>query len=126
MRRLVAVVLTLAFVTAACGGGGGVVEVDLSDNGSTIRLDQDDRLELSLEGNPTTGFTWLVDHAVMLDQVGPPTQEPSSGLLGSPGITTFVFEPSGPGEGELMLVYRREWEDAAPESTFLIDVIVDA
>jgi inhibitor of cysteine peptidase len=125
MRRLFAVVLVLSFV-AGCGGGGGVVEVDLSDNGSTIRLGENDRLELSLEGNPTTGFTWLVDHAVMLDQIGLPTHEPDSDLIGAPGVTTFVFEPSGSGEGELMLVYRREWEDVAPESTFFIDVIVDA
>lgn len=125
MRRLQTAALALLII-AACGGDGRVVELDLGDSGSTVRLAPEDRIELMLEANPTTGFAWLVDHADGLDQVGSPTHDPESDLAGAPGLTTFVFEPTGPGEGELMLVYRRQWEDVAPEATFTIDVVVGA
>ena len=125
MKRLLTASLVL-LVIAACGGDGRVIELDLGDSGSTIRLGSEDRIELVLQANPTTGFTWLVDHADGLEQVGAATHDPESDLVGAPGLTTFVFEPAGPGEGELMLVYRRQWEDVAPEATFVVDFVVGA
>jgi inhibitor of cysteine peptidase len=97
------------------------------DAGSTVELRVGDTMEVVLDGNPTTGFSWetaAVDASV-LKQLGEPGFEPATALIGSGGKFTFRFEAVASGQTLLKLVYHRPWEkDVPPEKTFEVNVTV--
>lgn len=98
----------------------------LSDDGSSVTIDLGDVLVISLEGNPTTGYTWEpqdLDETV-LTLSGEPVYEPASDALGASGTLTFTFEPVAAGEVDLTLVYHRPWESVPPLDTFGVTVTV--
>ena len=111
---------------ASCGDDE-VVKVSDQDDGATVNVDEGNIIELSLESNPTTGFSWAVttiDESVLM-QTGDPTFESESDGLGSGGIETFQFETVRPGSTTLELAYRRSFEqDVEPAKTFKITLNV--
>ena len=111
---------------AACGSGSEV-KLDEGDDGSQVELTGGQTLEISLEGNPTTGYTWEtaeVDQNV-LRQVGEPQFEADSDAVGSGGEQTLRFETVTSGSTTLKLVYVRPWEEGIPpQETFSVQVIV--
>jgi inhibitor of cysteine peptidase len=103
------------------------VKLDAGDNGSQVELKSDQTLVISLEGNPTTGYTWEVaelDEGV-LKQVGETEFEAESDAVGSGGVQTLRFETVNSGQTDLELVYHRSWEeDEQPADTFSVQVVV--
>jgi inhibitor of cysteine peptidase len=101
--------------------------VNEADAGSTVELRVGDTMEVVLDGNPTTGFSWetaAVDASV-LKQLGDPGFQPDTSLLGSGGKFTFRFEAVGSGQTLVRLIYHRPWEkNVPPEKTFEVTVIV--
>jgi inhibitor of cysteine peptidase len=127
VRRLTCLAVLLILVVSACGdddGAGGVVVVDAGDAGTQVMVALDGRLDVRLEGNPTTGYDWEVDRPGVLELVDR-HHEPDSDAAGSGGLSTLVFEPTMLGSGDLVLVYHRSWEeDEEPLETFRITVSV--
>jgi inhibitor of cysteine peptidase len=105
-----------------------MVAVSEPDAGSTVRLNAGDRLQVELEGNPSTGYTWEVtarDTAV-LTLVGDQEFVPDSGALGSGGRVVTRFEATGAGQSALQMIYHRSFEtNAAPLKTFELRVVVE-
>jgi inhibitor of cysteine peptidase len=97
------------------------------DTGRSIELRVGDTLEVSLPGNPTTGFEWEVakmDPAILRSR-GEPEFVPSSSALGSGGIQTIRFETVGTGQMKLTLIYHRPFEkDTPPARTFEVTITV--
>ena len=117
-------VALLAILTAC--GGADEVKLDVIDDGDQVELKSDQTLVISLEGNPTTGYTWEVaevDEAV-LKQVGETEFKPDTGDVGSPGMQTLRFETVSSGKTDLELVHHRSWEDEEPLETFSVQVVV--
>lgn len=133
MRRLLfmAVVVVVAGVLlGACGADsspGATRRLTEADAGSSVALRVGDTLEVTLPGNPTTGYQWAVgagDEAI-LQLRGEPEFVASGDALGGGGSVTLRFEAVGAGELQLELVYRRSFEaDAPPEQTFAVSVSV--
>jgi inhibitor of cysteine peptidase len=101
------------------------VEVDDSHNGSSIGLSMGQILVVSLEANPTTGYTWQVENidVSLLNQLGEAQFQPESGAIGAGGTQTFHFRIVAKGETNLGLAYRRPWEQGvAPLKTFILHV----
>lgn len=100
------------------------------DSGSTAQLRVGDTIDVTLAGNPTTGFTWETEavDASVLKQLGEPEYVPDPhpvGVVGSGGKFTFRFEAVASGQTLLRLVYHRPWETGvAPEKTFEVTVVV--
>jgi inhibitor of cysteine peptidase len=97
------------------------------DNSRSIELDSGQKLSISLEGNPTTGYTWEVESpdSGPLEQLGEPEFEASSEAIGAGGRITLHFQATSPGETSLRLVYHRPWEQGVPpEKTFEVKVSV--
>jgi inhibitor of cysteine peptidase len=97
------------------------------DAGSTVNLRAGDTMEVVLEGNPTTGFSWETAalDASVLKQLGEPEFKPDTSLIGAGGKFTFRFEAVAPGQTLLQLVYHRPWEtNVPPEKTFEMTVVV--
>jgi inhibitor of cysteine peptidase len=111
-------------------GGEPVTVLGAEDNGSQVELNTGQVLEVTLESNPTTGYSWEVtevDEAV-LTQIGEVEfqEAPAEGepLVGGGGTETLRFA-SATGETTLTLVYHRPWEkDVEPLETFTVQVVV--
>ena len=98
-----------------------------ADAGRSIGLRVGDKLEVTLPGNPTTGFQWEVGSldTSVLKPIGEPEYKPSSNALGSGGQFTFHFEAVTPGQTTLQLIYHRPFEkDTPPAQTFEVTVTV--
>jgi inhibitor of cysteine peptidase len=121
-----AVIVLLA--AAACGGddGGGDINLTEADSGSTIEAGVGDEITISLEGNPTTGYTWNVLQPRNADVVAFEDRdyEAESDLAGAPGTEELTFEAVAPGEATIELGYFRPWEPDQVERTFTVTVTV--
>ena len=97
----------------ACGDdGGATVELDAGDSLSEVSLDVGDQLDVSLEANPTTGYSWeLGPLPDGLQLVSSEFEEPDGSLVGAPGTQRFVFDAMGPGTGILRFEYVRVFDD---------------
>ncbi len=99
-----------------------------SNNNTTINLTTGRFLVITLEGNPTTGYTWEVEelNEQVLQQVGDIAfvqdyAEP--GLVGVPGKQIATFEVVGAGDATIKMVYHRPWEtEVEPLDTFTLNV----
>eukprot|EP00667_Euglena_gracilis_P025182 EG_transcript_29430 len=87
-----------------------------ADHGTTILAVKGEVLELTLVGNPTTGYQWLPARKLPenseLKDLGSTYKVDEPELCGSPGVYTFKYEVQGP--GTIALEYRRDWEGAVP------------
>ena len=121
----------LLAVSVAAGGCAPAREVKLGADasGKEIELQKGQVLVVSLEGNPTTGYTWEVQEPLdeqVLRQVGEAEFKAASERIGAPGVLTFRFEAVGAGRTTLQLIYHRPWEEksAKPLKTFSVQVVV--
>jgi len=112
---------------SGCGTNG--TQVTDADNGKEITLKPGEILTVTLESNPTTGYSWQVmeiDEAI-LSQDGEPQYKQSpgtEGLTGAGGAETFHFKAVSSGKTRLEFGYMRPWESVQPAETFSIQVIV--
>ena len=121
---------SFVLLTAGCGSAPEPRALGVDDSGATVTLEPQQELVISLEGNPTTGFSWAggdIDEAV-LAPVGEPEYTPTSTgstLVGGGGTYTLRFQAVAAGETMLRLVYARSWESGVdPEGTFSVTVAV--
>ncbi len=103
------------------------MQITQDDEGKDFELQQGDTLDLTLAGNPTTGFRWW------LESGGEPACESVSesfdagaGTVGSSGVYRWVFRAAGPGQGRIKLVYGRRRQDSPPARAFEVSVNVKA
>jgi inhibitor of cysteine peptidase len=128
---LTTISLLLISVTACASGKPKTVKLAEKDTGSTVNLNKGDVLEITLVGNPTTGYSWetqTLDTAV-LQQKGDwefTADNTTPGFTGSPGKFIMRFEAMGAGKTMLKLIYHRSFEpDVPPEEKFDITVVVN-
>ena len=112
---------------SGCGTHG--THVTDANNGQQITIQSDQIVTVTLESNPTTGYSWQVmeiDNAILIQDGDPEYKQESGtkGLVGAGGTETFRFKAVGTGETTLGLGYMRSWESVAPIQTFAIQVIV--
>ncbi len=96
------------------------------DHGRLAELDQDQTLVISLESNPSTGYSWQVEaiNENVLKLVGETEFEQTSPLLGAPEKQILRFRPTGGGQSDLKLAYRRPWEKGVkPIKEYAIQVV---
>jgi len=95
--------------------------------GSQAVLQVGDTLQVNLEGNPSTGYTWSVESldVSVLKLAGEPEFHPASGALGASGTVTYRFEAVGAGQTTLKMIYSRSFEKSVPpQRTFAASVLV--
>ena len=119
------VALTLA---TACSPQQQEVKVTIDDAGREMQLKKGQPLVITLEGNPTTGYSWEVAEPLdeqVLRQAGEPEFKTESEALGAGGVQILRFEAVNAGTITLKLVYHRPWEkDVEPLETYSIQVVV--
>jgi len=125
MFRKIAVLLLVSLLV--CGFSSAILQLTGMDSGKTIKIRLGTVINISLEGNPTTGYIWETASrtAPVLTQVNPPAFKPGSKLIGAGGIITFQFRADKKGNIKLTIVYHRPWEkNKAPIKTFQLNITV--
>jgi inhibitor of cysteine peptidase len=117
----------LLIVVVLMAYGPREVHLTAADNGSTIELKEGQVVSITLEANPTTGYTWEIVEPFneqIIRQVGEIEFKPESEAIGAGGVQIIRFEVVNAGQTTLKLVYHRPWEtDVEPLETFSIQVI---
>lgn len=131
---IVALVIIGAIVAALLLNSGGsgtpqpaTVNVSEQNASGNVQLHVGDRLVVTLDGNPTTGYTWEVvsNDLTILKPVGEAQFTPATSALGSGGKVTLQFQGVGAGQTPLKLIYHRPFETGvAPLKTFELTVTV--
>jgi len=126
----IALLTLLAALTVAtgCSPQQQEVKASIDDNGREMQLKKGQTLVVTLEGNPTTGYSWEVVEPLneqVLRQAGEPEFQQESDLVGAGGVQILRFEAVNAGKMTLKLIYHRPWErDVEPLETYSIQVVV--
>jgi len=126
-----AALLVVLGLLVGCGSSSSEeikeVLVDMEDNGRQINLYSGQTLVVSLEAQPSTGYTWEVVELdeLILRQEGDPEFQPASGGIGASGVQIFRFEAVSAGKTDLRMIYHQPWvEGVEPRETFSIHITV--
>jgi len=115
-------------VTTGCSPQQQEVKATIADDGREMQLKKGQTLVVTLEGNPTTGYSWEVAEPLdeqVLRQTDEPEFKAESDLVGAGGVQILRFEAENAGKFTLKLVYHRPWEkDVEPLETYSIQVVV--
>jgi inhibitor of cysteine peptidase len=118
----------LAFLaTKPAGRQLKIITLGEPQAGSQAILQVGDMLQVNLESNPSTGYTWSVESLdpAVLKLVGEPEFHSASSALGASGAVTYRFEAVGAGQATLKMVYARPFEKGVPPlKTFAASVLV--
>lgn len=99
----------------------------VDDGSETIAVKTGEKFAISLESNPTTGYSWKPEFdSAFLELVESRYMPPSSELMGAGGVETFVFLAQREGQMEITLKYQRPWEDQPIEEQSRKVNIVDS
>ncbi len=71
---------------------------------------------ISLEAIPTTGYTWESEHDAKMVALVDNSFKPHSAAIGAGGKEIFKFKAKQPGETQITLKYKREWEMTSRET----------
>ena len=107
------------------------INVNEQDNDGQIELEQGQVLVVTLQSNPTTGYSWEVseNQEKILQQMGDSefiSQDTGDApIVGAGGWEIFRFKAVSAGQVTLKLIYRRPWEeDVEPVTKFSLNVVV--
>lgn len=96
------------------------------DNGKTIILKIEERLEIKLNENASTGFTWLEE--ITPNQILFLEKEDfiqNNLTLGGNTVHRWLFKGTSPGQKIIRFIYQRPWiKDKPSEKEFEITVHV--
>ena len=108
------------------------MKIDEESNNGQVELQTGQTLVVSLQSNPSTGYTWEVaevDDTLLQSQGEAEYKASKAGgeqLVGAGGTQTFRFTAAEVGETTLKLIYHRAWEtDVEPAQTFSVQVKIN-
>lgn len=120
--RVAAMSLALLWVASCAATGmpgdpaGHLLVLREADSGKWHRVGLEDAVSIELASNPTTGFQWKVSRIDPALAIVDPAQNyvpdrVPSGIVGSGGRTIFALRLLNPGKTEIVLEYRRPFEN---------------
>ncbi len=108
---------------------GQPLSLTTDDNGKEITLPKNGQLLVRLPGNPSTGFSWVLNgdpSPLVLVTTDYQRGSQRTGMMGAPQTQQLRFKANGAGTASLHLAYRRPWEkEVAAAKTFDVTVRVE-
>ncbi len=133
IAKKVVLILMALFISAICISSCSTADKTLTEenNGDILKLKTDDVIEIKLESNPTTGYSWFVGDG--LDETIVSVSDPEfiefkedEELVGAGGYEIFSLKAISEGRIELILNYKRPWEEGEePIDTFELTISVE-
>ena len=123
-------VVVLVMILAAGCGSAQEIKLGIDANNSQVEMEKGQTLIITLDSNPSTGFSWerAATEDEALQQVGEVEfrQGPQNkDMVGVGGQQILRFKAEKAGQTALELVYHRPWEtEAKPAETFVVQVLV--
>lgn len=122
-------VIVLLGVSACGSAKTAEIKLGAGDDGREIELKQGQVMAISLDSNPTTGYSWAavdLDEAILRSEGEAEFKsEGQPGVVGAGGVETLRFKAVSAGRVTLKLAYRRSWEqNVEPIQTWSVSVIV--
>ena len=98
----------------------------LANDAEEFELHVGDTLEVALDSNPSTGYTWTIDDLAgnTLEPIGESQLSSTSNLPGEGGVETFRFKAVTQGGGDLTLSYLKIRDDDAETTEFSVTIVV--
>lgn len=122
MKKLLPILGVVGVVLVTCLAAGCGAEVKAySDPDKTIEINTGTEFDIviSLDSNPTTGYSWVPAYdqgdLVLVDQEYQPGENAQNGLLGAGGTQNFRFKAQRSGQVVITMSYQRSWETTALE-----------
>jgi inhibitor of cysteine peptidase len=112
MRNILILIAVIVLAAIACLAMVPVHITD-SDNGKTIDVMRFRTIKLSLESNPTTGYTWQLispDERRILRLYYSAYRATPTKLVGVGGHEEWKFRAMSPGTAIVKTIYIRSWE----------------
>lgn len=132
IKNIVFVSLALSIIALALSSCQAAPETLTEyNNGDSINLKINDTVEINLESNPTTGYSWFLSDKTNESIVSLVDSEyiesgKDEELVGAGGHETFTFKAVSKGETSIILNYERPWgEDIELLETFEVTISVD-
>jgi acetyl esterase/lipase/predicted secreted protein len=130
MRKnsLYGLILCAAAMLLPTAAGAKTIELIDADTGKNIKAAAGDTINLSLKGNPTTGYSWSIAKAagnsVKCGKLEYKQRPAPEGMAGVGGHYSLVMKVVGKGGFSITLHYQRPWMKGkkAPASTFALKV----
>ncbi len=118
-KTLSLVTFTLVLILTAACNSSKQVSLTTAEKGSQVDVKVGDQIVITLDGNPSTGYTWesLDLDTTIFEQVGEPAfsqQQPRPGRGG--WVPYLDIQSCEGGDGYLTLVYHRPWETGVDPS----------
>lgn len=132
LKKIVAIslaILMLALFFSGCSAAGKTLTE--KNNGDSINLKIGDDIEIKLESNPTTGYSWFLSDkfdSAIVSVTGPIYMESKNNkeLVGAGGYEIFTIKAISKGKTSIILNYKRPWEEEVePIETFEINISID-
>jgi predicted secreted protein len=116
----------LVVLLGACGGSART-DVGKQASGSTVTLERDDVLRVTLGSNRTTGYSWVEtpppDEGVLLLR-SDTYVEAESDAVGAAGAQVLEYQAVGPGQSTVDLSYLRPFDPEDVVDRFTLTVTV--
>jgi inhibitor of cysteine peptidase len=114
--------LLLALPGCGCGNKADEQESDepaVQTEGmeKTVDAETGQHFDISLESNPSTGYSWQVvqsPNKKVVRVLDSHFVEPSGDALGAPGTEVWQFQAVGKGTTKMVMEYSQPWEKSAP------------
>ena len=97
-------------------------QVTIDQHSQTLQVSPGDTVELQLEENPTTGYSWMVEEITPIFSIQQNDYELFSGAgIGGGGTRKLLLKVERPGNGRISLQNRQPWSGDVYQ-TFELDV----
>ena len=118
MKRFLIPVAVVVIATSLMTGCVEAVKTYI-DSGQAIDISVNQEFVIAIGANPTTGYDWEVslDETILelVEKTYKPAEEAEHEIVGAGGVDYFRFKALKAGEAEIIMVYKRSWEEEGIE-----------
>ena len=102
-------------------------ELQYADSGNTVKTSVGEKINIALDANATTGYTWqVVNYGKRVIKLDESAYKTDSKLIGAGGEQVYSFSAVGQGMTELIIKYSRPWEKDVPAAKkFVLNIVVE-
>ncbi len=109
-----------------CDNASAPFQLELDENVASGTVARGGKVVVSLKGNPTTGYIWTVSQsgAPYMQFIKEEYDGTNPNLIGSGGISRFIFDANQQGNAVVEFKYSRSWEMSGEAKTAKFKVLI--